>query len=88
MALKAIESATAVIGNVHLVYPKDEADRYIAHLKRERCLAMAMRCGIGAQFEHDKVIRFDHPFFIKRAEWLEKWRNRWLETCRQVKESV
>lgn len=32
MALKAIESATAVIGNVHLVYPKDEADKVIAEL--------------------------------------------------------
>ena len=26
MALEAIESATAVIGNVHLVYPKDDAE--------------------------------------------------------------
>ena len=33
MELKAIESATAVIGNVHLVYPKDEADKVIAELK-------------------------------------------------------
>ena len=33
MELKAIESATAVIGNVHLVYPKDEADKVIADLE-------------------------------------------------------
>lgn len=33
--LKAIESATAVIGNVHLVYPKEEADKVIAELKEK-----------------------------------------------------
>ena len=33
MALKAIESATAVIGNAYLVYDKDEADKYIDELK-------------------------------------------------------
>lgn len=33
--LKAIESATAVIGNVHLVYPKAEADKVIAELEAD-----------------------------------------------------
>jgi len=53
--------------------------------KYKRCLAMAKRCGIGAQFEHDKVIRFDDHFYIKRAELLEKWRNRWLELAKKFK---
>lgn len=33
--LKAIESATAVIGKVHLVYRKSEADKVIAELKEK-----------------------------------------------------
>lgn len=56
--------------------------------KRKRCLSMARWCGIGAQFQHDKVIRFDNPFYIKRAEWLEKWQNRWLELADKYKEAM
>lgn len=66
-------------------YLKSEADKEISRQKYKRCLAMAIRCGIGAQFEHDKVIRFDNQFYLKRAEMLEKWHKRWLKLAEMFK---
>lgn len=60
--------------------------KLIAHHKYKRCMAMAKWCEIGAQFQHNIVMQFDNPFYIKRAEWLEKWRNRWRKLAEQFKE--
>lgn len=57
------------------------------HADYKRCLDKAGRCGICAQFEHYKVIRFDNPFYLKRAKWLEKWRDRWLKIAESFKEA-
>ncbi len=76
---------------------KDFMDKYLEALNKEhlrrvnrqkykRCLENAKLCGLGAHFEHFKVIQFDNPFYIKRAEWLEKWRDRWLKLAEKFKE--
>ena len=90
MALKAIESATAVIGNVYLVYDKDEADRYINRQKRKRCLAMARWCDLAATtmlIKYDfEPVRECRVFYAHRALWWSKWKNRWLELADKFKE--
>ena len=78
MALKAIESATAVIGNVHLVYPKEDADKVIAHHKYKRCLAMAGKCRLRAIWLGDNA-------FYKKEQWALQWRKRWLELAERFK---
>ena len=60
-----------------LCYDKSDADNVIANQKYKRCLAIARERGIAAQMQHDFVMRFDNPAYIKRAEWNEKWRDRW-----------
>lgn len=65
--LKAIESATAVIGNVHLVYRKVEADKVIAHHKYKRCLANAEAC-------MHKRWRPDEGFdYARSTRHMKKW---------------
>lgn len=65
----------------------NNAVKIIRHHKYKRCMAAAKWCEIGAQFQHNIVMQFDNPFYIKRAEWLEKWRNRWLKMAEQFKEA-
>lgn len=81
--LKAIESATAVIGNVHLVYTKDDADRYIAHQKYKRCLAMVVWCDSEMNYWYDRTKLEQHP----RFKFYEKWYKRWLELADNFKEA-
>lgn len=66
---------------------KDEQLAATRHHKLKRCLAMAKWCEIGAQFQHNIVMQFDNPFYIKRAEWLEKWHKRWLALAEKFKEA-
>lgn len=86
-AFNCVESDLQEFCEPCLVYLKDDADKVIAHSKYKRCLAMARWCGIGAQFQHNIVLQFNNPFYIKRAMWLEKWRNRWLAIAKQFKEA-
>lgn len=78
MALKAIESATAVIGNVHLVYDKDEADRYINWLKYKRCFAMAKLC----QEKRERRL----GLLTKRGAFYHRWFRKWLSLAGKYKE--
>lgn len=78
MALKAIESSTAVIGNVHLVYDKDEADRYIRRQKRKRCLAMAELC----QEKRERRL----GLLTKRGAFYHRWFRKWLSLADKFKE--
>ena len=80
MALKAMESSTAVIGNVHIVYDKDEADREIRRQKRKRCLAMAEWCDAEADCADADGDYEDMRFF-------QKWHERWLELADRFKET-
>lgn len=75
---KATDSAWSKVNSMY-----DE----LRHQKYKRSLDKAARCGICAQFEHYKVIRFDNPFYLKRAKWLEKWRGRWIKIAEQFKEA-
>lgn len=65
----------------------ERAVKKLRHHKYKRGLAMAKWCEIGAQFQHNIVMQFDNPFYIKRAEWLEKWHKRWLEIAEKFKEA-
>lgn len=72
MALKAIESATAVIGNVHLVYPKDEADKVIAELKAENDRLKKCKEWMKTHFYCEEILaveKREHKA-TKRALWL------------------
>ena len=88
MALEAIESSTAVIGNVHLVYDKDEADLEIRRQKRKRCLAMAEMCNARYDEEDAKVngCGASWEYISKEMKYLERWRNKWLEFADKFKE--
>lgn len=79
--LKAIESATAVIGNVHLVYDKYEADREIRKQKRKRCLAMARICYMKSW----NCLQYFSPR-EKYGHW-KKWETRWTELANKFKEA-
>lgn len=76
---KAIESSTAVIGNVHLVYSKSEADRYIAYLKYKRCLAMVQWC--------DCAVRYTGRLGYKKFGHYFRWHKIWLSLADKFKEA-
>lgn len=59
-------------------YLKSEADRYIAHQKHKRCLAMARWC-------RDRWADIATPYF--KSLWYYKWQNRWLELAKQFNEA-
>lgn len=71
MALKAIESSTAVIGNVHLVYDKSEADREIRRHKRKRCLAMSRQ--LNSEM-YEAWRQDDAVWGLHAKKWSDKWR--------------
>ena len=75
--LKAIESATAVIENVYLVYRKSEADKVIAHHKYKRCLANGTYwVAVSYQCVDDK-----------HRQQAERHHRKWLELSKQFKEA-
>lgn len=81
--LKAIESATAVIGNVYLVYTKDSVDAAIAELKAEnrklkRALWMARKAHAVAMFAYWDSHYRDNPNAVYRNRTIDWLRNRWL----------
>lgn len=78
MALKAMESSTAVIGNVHLVYDKYEADREILKQKRKRCLAMAKACA-------SRVVVWATEGNEKKSDWYWKWKEKWRKLAEKFK---
>ena len=62
--LEAIHFMTHFNGDYEAFYPKSEADRYIAHQKRKRCMAWVKYFELREdEFGGD---------FSKR--WLKKWR--------------
>ena len=63
-------------GNIAFIYayPKDEADRYIAHQKMKRCLAMARAC-MEMQCETEQ-----------QADFAVRWEHRWLTLATYYKE--
>ena len=72
MALKAIESATAVIGNVHLVYPKEDADKVIAELEKNLSEIQSQKM----QLEDDvALLRRNNAELKKERDWLAKDRS-------------
>lgn len=78
MALKAMESSTAVIGNVHLVYDKYEADREILKQKRKRCLAIAKACDkyafaleLQGQGRSTELLKRHNRAIERKYKWLE-----------------
>lgn len=85
MALKAIESATAVIGNVHLVYPKDEADNVIADLLKQLRHSNYKRCIDNAEACKHKRWRNDEGFDYARSH---RQMLKWLELAEKFKEGV
>ena len=52
------------------------------HNKRKRCLALYEKYGIAAQMQHDFTMRFDNPYYLKRAMFNEKWRDKWLSLAK------
>jgi hypothetical protein len=100
--LKAIESATAVIENVHLVYLKSEADKVIAELKE------SVNGLILDNYLKDKETRHNkYKRCLNKAEWCDtkadwyygigrslrcrvdffiKWRDKWLKIAEKFKE--
>lgn len=89
--LKAIESSTAVIGNVNLVYIKSDADRYINWLKYKRCLAMAGWSRALRGYFSKKLEFGLEPKSEARAQRrvirFHKWRNKWLKLADKFKEA-
>ena len=79
--LKAIESATAVIEKVYLVYRKSEADKVICHNKYKRCLAMAKWCESEA-YIHEHGSEYDENL----VAWFGKWYERWLKIAKKFNE--
>ena len=64
------------------VYYIIEADSYIAHQKRKRCLAMAMWCDSEMNYWYDSTMREQRP----RFKFYEKWHKRWIELADKFKE--
>lgn len=77
--LKSIESSTAVIGNVNLVYIKSEADRCFAWHKYKRCEAMAKWCFAT------KACYYGEEKYSK-AIWYNKWYCRYAQLAEHYKE--
>ena len=73
--------------NVVMARQRAEAFEKEHHHKYKRCLAMARERGIAAQMQHDFSMRFENPFYVKRAEWCEKWRNIWKSLADKFKEA-
>ena len=59
---------------INEVYLKSEADRYIAHQKMKRCLAMARAC-MEMQCETEQ-----------QADFAVRWEHRWLTLATYYKE--
>lgn len=57
------------------------------HWKRKFCEAMARERGIAAQMQHDFLMRYENPLYVKRAEWCEKWRDIWKSLVDKFKEA-
>lgn len=52
------------------------------HQKHKRCLALSEKYGIAAQMQHDFTMRFGNPYYLKRAMFNEKWRDKWLSLAK------
>lgn len=52
------------------------------HANYKRCLALSEKYGIAAQMQHDFTMRFDNPYYLKRAMFNEKWRDKWLSLAK------
>ena len=63
------------------IYLKSEADRYIAHQKYKRCLAMAGYCRLRARWFGDNA-------FYKKEQWALQWHKRWLGLAEKFKEGI
>lgn len=70
--LKAIESATAVIGNVQLVYIKEDVDKVIDELKREHHRERHEYIDMVAQLKAKLVEQESENRKLKRALWLAR----------------
>ena len=64
----AMEEEDLESSGTTLVYLKSEAYRYIAHLKRKRCLAMAERCNSEMRRETYACFRPRHAKEVWREE--------------------
>ena len=78
-----IYNPTTTQGVVYNVYNKDEADRYIAHQKYKRCLAMALSC---------HIMWIDKEFWEKsnnnyKCYHYWRWWNIWNELAEKFKEA-
>ena len=65
--------------NNEKVYLKSEADRYICHQKRKRCLAMSEFCRAKYDYE-DKCVNghgASWDYESKEMKYWERWRWRW-----------
>lgn len=81
--LKAFEvTRKALFGRTctEKVYFKSEADRYIAHIQRKRCEAMASKCRLRARW-------FGDNSFYKKEQWALQWHRRWMELAEKFKEA-
>ena len=70
--LKAIESATAVIGNVQLVYIKEDADKVIAELKadyKEAC----DRLQTANLIKDEQLAETRHQKYKRCLAWAAFW---------------
>ena len=70
--LQAIESATAVIENVHLVYRKSEVDSAIDQLKREHHKERDEYIDMVAQHKEKLVEQESENRRLKRALWMAR----------------
>ena len=70
MALKAIESSTAVIGNVQLVYIKEDVDKVIDELKRDHHLERHEYIEMVAQRKNENR-KLKRALWLMTAEWAE-----------------
>lgn len=89
--LKAIDSATAVIENVHLVYRNSEADEVIARHKYKRCLAMADKC-VDLCHKAKDLYRWAEDenlehYYNHKIEFFARWHKRWLAIAEKFKEA-
>lgn len=71
-------------------YMISEVDRYIAHQKYKRCLAMAKWCySMDCRMLNeasDNGTYFKESWCWKRALWYGKWKRKWLELADKFKE--
>jgi hypothetical protein len=93
--LKAIHFMTHFNGDYEAFYPKDEADKVIAHHKYKRCLAMAEQCRESLRLMRTYEVTDDYwnleldhdaEYFCKKGDFYSKWRKRWLELAEKFKE--